>query len=65
VIRQAAGLLARNSMSIARLDESLRRKPGYLADLLRMVWFYVVDFDRSGTTAERRRADVPSPGGAG
>ena len=65
VIRQAAGLLARNAMSIARLDEPLRRKPSYLADLLRMVWFYVVDFDRSGTTAERRRADVPSPGGAG
>jgi rhamnosyltransferase len=65
VIRQAAGLLARNALSIARLGEPLRRKPGYLADLMRMVWFYVVDFDRSGTTAERRRADVPSPGAAG
>lgn len=64
VIRQALGLLARNAASIGRLDEPLRRKPRYLADLLRMVWFYVVDFDRSGTTAERRRADLPSPGGA-
>jgi rhamnosyltransferase len=64
VIRQALGLLARNAASIARLDEPFRRKPRYLADLLRMVWFYVVDFDRSGTTAERRRADLPSPGGA-
>jgi rhamnosyltransferase len=64
VIRQAIGLLARNAGTIARLDEPLRQKPGYLADLLRMVWFYAVDFDRSGTTAERRRADIPSPGGA-
>ena len=62
VLRQAAGLLARNAISIARLDEPFRRKPRYLAELLRMVWFYVVDFDRSGTTAERRRADIPSPG---
>jgi rhamnosyltransferase len=64
VIRQAAGLFARNAISIARLDERFRRKPRYLADLLRMVWFYVVDFDRSGTTAERRQADIPSPGSA-
>jgi GT2 family glycosyltransferase len=64
VIRQAAGLLARNAISIARLDEPWRRKPRHLAELLHMVWFYVVDFDRSGTTAERRRADLPSPGGA-
>ena len=64
VIRQAAGLLVRNAVSIAKLNEPVRRKRSYLADLLRMVWFYVVDFDRSGTTAERRRADVPSPGRA-
>jgi hypothetical protein len=52
-------------LSIARLDEPFRRKPRYLADLVRMVWFYAVDFGRSATTAERRQADVPSPGRAG
>ena len=61
VIRQAAGLLARNAMAIARLDEPLRRKPSYLADLLRMVWFYVVDFDRSGTRRNGAVRTSPAP----
>jgi hypothetical protein len=31
-----------------------------VADLVRTVYFYVADFSRSGTTAERRRADSGS-----
>jgi GT2 family glycosyltransferase len=56
-IREAAGLLFRESRKILALDEPLRRKPGYLADLLLVGCYYVVDFSRAGTTAERRRED--------
>ena len=55
-LREAAGLLYRDSRSIARLDEPPRRKLAHLAELLRVVAYYVLDFSRSGTTAERRRA---------
>jgi GT2 family glycosyltransferase len=55
-LREAAGLVYRDSRAILALDESRRRKLAYLADLLRTVSYYVVDFTRSGTTAERRRS---------
>lgn len=53
--REAAGMLVRDSRKILGLDEPHRRKLVYLADLVRMVCYYVVDFSRSGTIAERRR----------
>jgi rhamnosyltransferase len=54
-LHEAAGLVYRDSRAILALDESPRRKLAYLADLLRTVRYYIVDFTRSGTTAERRR----------
>ena len=60
-LREAAGLLVRDSRSILALDEPLRRKLGYLADLMRTACYYVVDFSRPGTTAERRRMTCVQP----
>jgi hypothetical protein len=63
--REAAGLVLRDSRRALSLDEPLRRKPGYVADVLRVGWYYVLDFSRSGTTAERRRGSYNgSSGGA-
>jgi glycosyltransferase involved in cell wall biosynthesis len=56
-LREAAGYLRRDARSIFTLDDPLRRKLAYLAELVRTVCFYVIDFSRSGTTAERRRRD--------
>ena len=55
-VREAAGLLYRDARSIASLDEPAGRKAAHLVELLRTVSYYVVDFSRTGTTAERRRA---------
>jgi glycosyltransferase involved in cell wall biosynthesis len=57
-VREAAAYLRRDSKAIARLDAPARRKLAYLGNLLAMVVYYVVDFSRSGTTAERRRKDI-------
>jgi GT2 family glycosyltransferase len=57
-LREAAVLLRQDSPTILRLDESPRRKLVYLADLLRMVTYYVIDFTRAGTTAERRSEEL-------
>jgi glycosyltransferase involved in cell wall biosynthesis len=54
-LREGAALLVQDSRTILRLDEPFRRKAAYLADLVRMVGYYVIDFSRAGTTAERRR----------
>ena len=56
-LREAAGLLVRESRMIFGLDEPFVRKLSHLSDLARTVWYYVVDFSRGGTTAERRRED--------
>ena len=56
-LHEAAGFFRRDARSIFRLDDPLRRKLAYLAELARTVCFYVIDFSRSGTTAERRRRD--------
>jgi GT2 family glycosyltransferase len=53
--REAAGLVVRDSRRVLALDEPLHRKPGYVADVLRVAWYYLLDFSRAGTTAERRR----------
>jgi glyceraldehyde 3-phosphate dehydrogenase len=41
------------------LDAPARRKLAHLADVVRVSLFYVLDFSRAGTTAERRREDMP------
>ena len=56
-LREAVGLLVRDSRAIKALDEPLARKLLYVVELTRVVFYYVVDFSRSGTTAERRRED--------
>jgi rhamnosyltransferase len=55
-LREAAGLLYRDGSSILALDRPPRRKVSELADLVCTASFYVSDFSRSGTTAERRRS---------
>ena len=56
--REAARLLYRDSSSIMSLEDPPRRKLAHLGELARMVGYYVVDFSRAGTTAERRREDA-------
>lgn len=60
-LREAAGLLYRDGSAILALHAPVRRKVVNLADLLCMVCFYVADFSRAGTTAERRREDSTRP----
>lgn len=61
-IREAGGIFVRDARKIASLDEPLHRKAAYLAELLWMVSYYVLDFTKAGTTAERRREDAtPAP----
>jgi rhamnosyltransferase len=55
--REGVGILLRDGKKILALDEPARRKAAYLAELTGMVFYYVVDFSRSGTTAERRREE--------
>lgn len=54
-VRDAAGLLYRDSRSIVGLDEPVRRKLAYMGELARTAYYYVTDFPQPGTTAERRR----------
>jgi glycosyltransferase involved in cell wall biosynthesis len=56
-IREAAGLLRRDSRSIFALDEPVRAKLEYATSLVRTAYYYVVDFSRPGTTADHRRAE--------
>jgi glycosyltransferase involved in cell wall biosynthesis len=57
-LREAAGLFVRDTKKILALNEPFRRKLGHIVDLFQVVCYYVIDFRRSGTTAERRRADA-------
>ena len=57
-VREATGMLVRDSRKIISLDDPARRKAAYLVDLVKMVSYYVLDFSRAGTTAERRREGV-------
>jgi rhamnosyltransferase len=54
-LREAAGLLYRNARAVIALDEPAGRRAAYLVDLAKMTVYYVLDFQRSGSTAERRR----------
>ena len=56
-IREAAGIVVRDARTIMALEEqTTARKLAHLVELVRMAWYYVVDYSRSGTTAERRGA---------
>lgn len=54
-LREAAGILYRDTRAILRFDEPPARKLSHLWELAQMVFFYVVDFRRAGSIAERRR----------
>lgn len=56
-VREALGLVFRDSRKIARLDEPISRKIRYLGELGQMACYYVIDFSRLGTTAERRQEE--------
>jgi len=56
-LREAAGLAAREARAILALDEPASRKAAHLAESAQVAVFYVRDFGRSGSTAERRRED--------
>jgi glycosyltransferase involved in cell wall biosynthesis len=57
-LREALGMLFRDSRRIVALDEPFLRKLAYCAGLLQVACYYVVDFSRVGTTAERRREEL-------
>jgi hypothetical protein len=60
-VREAAGLIVRDTRTILALDGTTTgRKLSHIADLLRLAWYYVVDFSRTGSTAERRGAGSAS-----
>jgi glycosyltransferase involved in cell wall biosynthesis len=59
-LREAIGLLIRDSRKIVTLDEPLRRKLTHVVDLTRVAFYYAADFSQSGTTAERRREETRS-----
>jgi glycosyltransferase involved in cell wall biosynthesis len=56
-LREALGLVFRESRKIIALDEPVRRKRRYLVELIEMAGYYVLDFSKAGTTAERRGAE--------
>ena len=60
-VREAAGLVVRDTRTILALDGTTTgRKLSHIADVLRLAWYYVVDFSRTGSTAERRGAGSAS-----
>jgi rhamnosyltransferase len=54
-LREAAALLYHDGRVILGLDEPFRRKLTHLGELLQMIFYYLVDFSKTGSTAERRR----------
>ena len=59
-MREAGGIVLRDGRKILALeDETVARKLVHLLELVRMAGYYVRDFSRSGTTAERRGAGSP------
>jgi glycosyltransferase involved in cell wall biosynthesis len=59
VLHDALGLVYRDARSIVALDEPIARKIDYVGELVRTAYYYVLDYSRPGTTAERRR-DEPA-----
>lgn len=61
--RDAGGLVYRDVRSILALDVPPRRKSGYVHAVLSTAYHYVVEYNRAGSTAERRRNQgTPSTG---
>ena len=60
-LREAAALLYHDGRVILGLDEPLRRRLAYLGELFQVIFYYLVDFSQSGSTAERRRAPATPP----
>jgi rhamnosyltransferase len=58
VVRDALGLVYRDSRSIAALDEPIARKAEYVGEVVRTAYYYVLDYSRPGTTAELRRDEL-------
>jgi rhamnosyltransferase len=56
-LREAAGLVYRDGRAIVRLPVPPRRRAALFAELLTTAWYYVRDFSRTGSTAERRRVE--------
>ena len=57
-LREAAVLAYGDGRAALALKEPLLKRAGYLVELAKMVWYYVIDFDAKGTTAERRRREL-------
>jgi rhamnosyltransferase len=57
-LREAAVLAYGDGRAALALKEPLSKRAGYLVELAKMVWYYVIDFDAKGTTAERRRREL-------
>ena len=53
--------LPRPSQSIVALEAPFRRKLEHIAELMRTAYYYVVDYSRTGTTAEHRRNESRLP----
>jgi hypothetical protein len=58
VLRDALGLVYRDSRSIAALDEPITRKASHVGEVVRTAYYYARDYSRPGTTAERRRDEL-------
>jgi ribosomal protein S6 len=56
-VREGVGLVVREARVIRSLDEPFRRKLAYLLETVQVGRYYVLEFSREGTTAERRRDD--------
>jgi rhamnosyltransferase len=54
-LREPLGLVRRDARTVLGLDQPVTRKLRYLGDVLTTAFFYVLDFSRAGSTAERRR----------
>ena len=56
-LREAAAFYRRDARSILGLEEPIRRRLAYLTELSATVVYYLADFSKAGSTAERRRLD--------
>jgi rhamnosyltransferase len=57
-LHEAAAFFRRDARSILGLEEPIRRRLAYLGELSATVVYYIVDFSKTGSTAERRRTDT-------
>jgi hypothetical protein len=57
-VRDAGGLVYRDTRSILALDVSVRCKSRYVRDVVSTGFHYAAHFNRAGSTAERRQEVV-------